>query len=92
MLRILFQADTATPAYTTQLFANTVQAEDADDGLESEEENKDLKRQVVFLKQQMENKDRKIKELENQLASGIKKSSSVVSYNRRNSATQVITA
>ena len=44
----------------------------------------------MFLKQQMEDKDRKINELENQLASSFKKSSSGVSFNRRNSATQVL--
>ena len=49
-----------------------------------------MKRQVAFLKQQMWDKDRKIKELENQLASSFKKSSSGVSFNRRNSATQVL--
>ena len=74
------------------MFANIIQAEAADDGCECEEENKDLKKHIVLLKQQMENKDRKIKELENKLSCGFKNSSYVVSFNRRNSATQVIPA
>ena len=54
------------------------------------EENEDLKRQLVFLRQQLEGKNRQIKCLENQVAWGIKESSAVVPVLRKNSASQVL--
>ena len=51
-----------------------------------EEENEDLKKQIICLKHQLFEKDRKIKELESQLTNNLKKSSSV------DSTTKVITS
>ena len=53
------------------------------------EENEDLRRQLVFLQQQLEEKDRQIKYLENQVACGIKESA-VISVLRKSSASQVL--
>ena len=51
-----------------------------------EEEKEDLKKQIICLKHQLFEKDRKIKELESQLTNNLKKSSSV------DSTTKVITS
>ena len=78
-------AETESPACTTGLFENIFKTK----AEELEEENKDLKRQVLFLKQQLNDKDRKIKQLEEQVSSGLKESSSVSSFPCQNSTTQV---
>jgi len=97
---ILLEADTANPKFPPNLFAK-IAREDVPlkyndkgkfDTEESSklEENQDLKRQLVFLRQQLEEKDRKIKCLENQVASGLKQvsSSTKISVTQKNTASQ----
>ena len=104
IISYLTQADTVNPTYPSHLYTNIVREEAAEDGLEKVnelemianndrrivEENEDLKRQLVFLRQQLEEKDRQIKYLENQVACGIKTTSAVVPIIRQNSASQVL--
>ena len=53
------------------------------------EENQDLKRQVVFLQQQLVEKDRRIKKLESLVAGGGNNSPASIIKQRKNSASQV---
>ena len=54
------------------------------------EENQDLKRQLVFLQQQLVEKDRRIKKLESLVAGGGNNSPVSLIKQRKNSASQVI--
>ena len=98
------QADTVNPSYPSHLYANIVSMGAADHGPEKAndremfanddrktvEENQDLQRQLVFLQQQLKEKDRRIKCLEDQVATGSKKYSAGTSGTRQNSASQVL--
>ena len=53
------------------------------------EENQDLKRQVVFLQQQLVEKDRRIRKLESLVAGGGNNSPASIIKQRKNSASQV---
>ena len=53
------------------------------------EENQDLKRQLVFLQQQLVEKDRRIKKLESLVTGGGNSSPVVSTKSRKNSASQV---